>query len=276
MIRALNRYGTSDSGWKAGDFAELLYENDFPDWFVIHADSHYRWNWKEALFDLRNTAFFFPSESILGDSIVGEYLSEGRARLLSEALMQKLAALATTLPTGEGVLRSLQLDGFGVNKERLTLVSIEGPMSPQQEETRLTALVKSSGIPNDHVILKHIEDAQSLYADGKDHPSLNESRNLLQVLIDNISVETGSHGKHTSKVPGGTSNRIDYLKNVNFFTAEEQSSFLSAWGTLSAGSHPGVPEREQARIGLILALEFGQLLIFKFSNWKNNAYMGFS
>jgi hypothetical protein len=40
-------------------------------------------------------------------------------------------------------------------------------------------------------------------------------------------------------------------------------------------AHPGVPEREQARIGLILALEFGQLLLMKFTNWKAKAYLCF-
>jgi hypothetical protein len=50
---------------------------------------------------------------------------------------------------------------------------------------------------------------------------------------------------------------------------------IRAWGSLSAGAHPGVPEREQARIGLILALEFGQLLLVKFTNWKANAYLCF-
>jgi hypothetical protein len=275
-MRALNQYGTGTSGWKAGDFAELLYEHDFPDWFVIHVESHYTWNWKEALIDLRSTAFFFPSTSILGDSIVGEFLPEGEAIRLSEVLMQRLAALATTLPTGESVLRSLQLDGFGVNKEKLMLVPLEGPVSAQQEEDRLTAIVKSSGVPNSPIVLKHMADAHSFYTDGKYHGSLNESRNLIQVLIDGISVETDAHGKHSTKLPGATKNRIDYLTEVGFFIPDEKSSFLSAWGSVSAGSHPGVPEREQARIGLVLALEFGQLLLMKFTNWKANAYRSFS
>lgn len=115
-----------------------------------------------------------------------------------------------------------------------------------------------------------------LFEVGKVHPSLGESRNIIQALIDGISTETAAHGKHSAKLPGGTSNRIGYLKDVGFLTPDEQAAFNSAWGTLSAGSHPGVPEREQARIGLVLALEFGQLLLMKFTNWKANAYRGFS
>ena len=153
---------------------------------------------------------------------------------------------------------------------------IEGPVSAQEEEDRLVNLVRGSGIPHDQIVLKHIRDASSLYAEGKDHPSLGESRNIIQAMVDEISTDTDAHGKHSTKLPGGTSNRIGYLKDVGFFTSDEQAAFNSAWGTLSAGSHPGVPEREQARIGLVLALEFGQLLLMKFTNWRGNAYRGFS
>jgi hypothetical protein len=190
--------------------------------------------------------------------------------------MQRLASFATTLPTGESVLRSLQLDGFDVNLEKLALIPLEGPVSVRQEEDALTSLVKKSGVPDGGTILKHIADAHGLYAEGKYHPSLNESRNLIQALIDGISTETDAHGGHAIKLPGGTGPRIGFLTNVGFFTPDEQASFNSAWGSLSAGSHPGVPDREQARIGLVLALEFGQLLLLKFTNWKSNSHRSFS
>ena len=32
----------------------------------------------------------------------------------------------------------------------------------------------------------------------------------------------------------------------------------------------------QARISLVLALEFGQLLMLKYTNWKSNGYRAFS
>ena len=116
--------------------------------------------------------------------------------------------------------------------------------------------MKTSGVPEVSTVLKHIADAHSLYTDGKWHPSLNESRNLIQALIDGISMETGKHGNHSMGLPGGTANRIDFLFNVGFLTSDEKAALTAGWGSLSAGSHPGVPEREQARIGLVLALEF--------------------
>ena len=195
---------------------------------------------------------------------------------MGEVYLQSLAAFATTLPGSEALLRSLQIDGFDVDKVNWKLVPLEGPISAQQEEDHLSRLVKGSGLPQSPIIPKHIQDAISLYAEGKDQPSLGQARNIVQVLIDGISTETAVHGNHPTKLPGGTSNRIGYLKDVGFLTPDEQSAFNSAWGTLSAGAHPGVPEREQARIGLILALESGQLLLIKFTNWQASAYHHFS
>jgi hypothetical protein len=276
VMRSLREFANVPEMEEPPDFSEVCYANDFPDWFVIHAESHYDWNWKQILIDLRNTAFFFPSTSVLGDNIVGEFLSQPDAALKGEALIGRLAALAATLPTGESVLRSLQLDGYDIDKNRLRLVPLEGPVSAAEEEDRLGRLAKASGIPETPTILRHMTDAHSLYTGGEYHPSLNESRSLIQALVDGISVETDRHGKHSVELPGGTANRIDYLSKVGFFTADEKAALLSGWGSLSAGSHPGVPEREQARIGLVLALEFGQILMWKFANWKTNAYRGFS
>lgn len=261
------------------NYPEILYEHDFPDWFVLQAEQRHGWSWPGLLIDLRRGTFCFARDSIGGTRCIVPLnigiQTEGDAAVLGEYFIQKLAAFATTLPGSEELLRSLQIDGFDVDKVNWKLVPLEGPVSAQQEEDRLTRLVKGSGLPQSQVILKHIQDAISLYAEGKDQPSLGQSRNIVQALIDEISTETASHGKHLAKVPGGTANRIEYLRNVGFFKPDEEASFKSAWGSLSAGSHPGVAEREQVRIGLVLALEFGQLLLMKFTNWRANSYQCF-
>ncbi len=255
------------------NMSRFLYEHEFEDWFVIHAESYYYFDWQRILMALRNTQFFYPSTTYFSsNSILGKPLSRSDAEVLGECLIQRLAALATTFQNGETVARSLEIDGFQVNQEKLSLVPLEGPVSEQEEEDRFAALVRASGLPRAETILKHARDAQTLYIDRKDHPALNESRNFLQALIDDISIETDRHGGHGLGLPGATANRIGYLRQVGFLTADEETAFCSAWGTLSAGSHPGVPAREEARIGLILALEFGQLLLLKFANWRANRY----
>ncbi len=278
------------------DFRIALYGAGFPDWFIRQAVQRYARNWIKVLMDLRNGEFFFHPNIPDDETILPESMQHSNPDDLGERLIQKMAAFAyvnlSRLPQTLGRLggiktiqqhplakklpRSLELDGFSVDSEKVELVPLEGPVSAQEEEDALLRLVKSTGLPQCHVIAKHIEDAASLYAEGKDHPSLGESRSILQALIDDISSETDAHGGHSTKLPGGTKQRIEYLKNVAFFIPDEETAFYSAWGSLSAGSHPGVPEREQARIGLVLALEFGQLLLIKFTNWKANAYRGFS
>lgn len=265
---------------RRSDVRETLYENGLPDWFIRRAQQ-YAANWIEILWNLRDGSFFFPPSNIYAEEIkplegvTSDPHWHDDPVDFGEFYIQKLAAFICTQSGSDSVLRSLQLDGFELDKANLRLVPIEGPVSAQEEEDRLTSLVLSSGLPQSQIILKHIQDASSLYTEGKDQPSLGQSRNIIQALIDEISTETSTHGQHSASLPGGTGPRIGYLKDVGFLTVDEQTAFNSAWATLSAGSHPGVPEREQVRIGLILALEFGQLLLMKFSNWRVNSCQRF-
>jgi hypothetical protein len=272
MMEAFAQFSSTPSHLQARE----LYESEFPDWFVTHAEDHYEFNWDSILRDLRNRRFFYPGSLDFEQNITGEYLNDEKSAVCGEALLAGLAAFIASRQIGSAVLRSLELDGFQVNKEKLCLVPLEGGVSEQEEEDRLAALVGGSGLPSGSTILKHVNDAHSLFLDGKDHPSLGESRSFLQALIDDICTETNRPGAHSVKVPGGTRPRIEYLKNVGFLTADEEAAYKAAWGALSAGAHPGVPAREEARIGLILALEFGQLLLLKFANWKANQYRRFA
>ena len=255
-----------------------LYEHEFPDWFGMQASGFYAFNWDRILPELRNGQFFFATHSYFpspGWNITGEYLTARKAQELGELLIESLAVFSAILPNGRPVTNALELDGFAVDAPNLRLIPLEGPVSAQAEEDALTAMVKQAGIADTQAVLKHIADANSLYTEGKYHPSLNESRSLIQCLIDDIGEDTHRSGSHTFGFPGGTSNRIDYLRDVGFLTLDETSAVRSAWGALSAGSHPGIPAREEARIGLILALEFAQILLLKFENWKANAYKRF-
>jgi hypothetical protein len=138
------------------NFSRLLYEHDFADWFVVHASSYYQFNWDTILVTLRNGRFFFPDTGYFASpasNITGQYLSNEAAQRLGESLIQRLAALATTLYMGVPVTNSLQLDGYSVNTHKLNLVQLEGAVSAQQEEDALTARVKSTGVSNADPIL---------------------------------------------------------------------------------------------------------------------------
>lgn len=189
--------------------SRVCYEQDIPNWFVTHARSYYRFNWDHILPALRDTRFFFANYSSFGGNILGkEYFPEDEAQATGEWLLQKLAAMAACLPDGAPVENSLQLDGFAVDRNRVRLIPLEGPVSAQREEDAFTALLQGSGLPNAATVDQHVKDANDLFVQGKSHPSLNESRNMVQALIDDISTETDQNGNHTTKLPGGTGNRI--------------------------------------------------------------------
>ena len=70
---------------------------------------------------------------------------------------------------------------------------LEGPVSAREEEDTLARLVQESGIPDISRVLKHVSNAHFLSWDGKYGSSLNESRSLIQALIDAISIEADKH-----------------------------------------------------------------------------------
>jgi len=125
LMHALQEYMPPRTSWDSSspDYTQLLYERGFPDWFVNYAGSNwYSWNWQKILTTMRNGNFFFIPNTHMRKSITGHPLSPSDARKLGERLIERLAAFGTTLPTGNALLRSLQLDGFEVNRAKLALV----------------------------------------------------------------------------------------------------------------------------------------------------------
>ena len=81
------------------DLGELLYENDFPDWFVTHSRSQYSFDWLQILPAVRNTQFLFPHTYYggPGTNITGKpCLGKDEAAATGKWLLQRLAALAST------------------------------------------------------------------------------------------------------------------------------------------------------------------------------------
>jgi hypothetical protein len=196
--------------------------------------------------------------------------------MAAELLLQHIAAVAVSvvapdfkLPTEE-LERSLQHDGFAVDERNVRLIPAEGPVSTQEEQSRLEQLISNSALPGLTVIRTHLRDAVEHYVDGtKDHSSLGESRTLLQAVLDDVCEQIQGTGQSRVGLPSGTKNRWKYLEDNQIITADENAMFGSAWGFLSAGNHPGLPPREQARIGLLLAMEFSQVLIMKWLHWRS-------
>ncbi|MGC2329573.1 MAG: hypothetical protein WA604_22885, partial [Candidatus Sulfotelmatobacter sp.] len=48
------------------NYGEILYEHDFPDWFILQAERRHGWSWPGLLMDLRRGTFCFSRDSIGG------------------------------------------------------------------------------------------------------------------------------------------------------------------------------------------------------------------
>jgi len=159
----------------------------------------------------------------------------------------------------EGIRLSLQLDGFDVSKKQLR--PIDGPVSAQEEKSRLLAFLRASKLSRQDVILKHLTGAEDLFGQGKYHPAIGEARSALQAIIEETVVLVEAKARRRSG--GGTKNQVEFLERESILSADEGSAFLSAWGFLSSGNHPGMSSEEEGRIGTILCLEFSQILLVK-------------
>ena len=207
--------GDSSQYW-----SRVLFEHDFPDWFIKAAPGNtFTFYWDRIIRDLRSGQFFWGEWGPIIDPAHAGLSSKDEFPLLAEYLLERLAAVAVAvvgpdleLPTDE-LERSLEHDGFIVDRRKTRVIPGERPVSHDEEESRLAQLIGSSGLPRVEVSKKHLSDAVEQYVAGtKDHSSLGESRSLLQSLLDVISEVMDGTGKSVAKLPGGTANRLEYLE----------------------------------------------------------------
>ncbi|MGB2625468.1 MAG: hypothetical protein WAK20_01655 [Candidatus Acidiferrum sp.] len=225
-----------------------LFEEALPGWFREVAPS-YNYNWSIIV-----PLLFEGHLKTVDDASVGDVLCHvALRRLVVMVLVEK------GIPDVEAVRMSVQADGFtGAQKE---LVPIDGPVSVEQEKSRLLADLKVSKLGNKEVIAVHVKDAVEHFANGKHHSAIGEARTALESAIDETVILLEL--RHSKKSGCGTGNKIPFMEETRFLSSDEKSAFLAAWGFLCSGNHPGISTEEQGRIGVILSLEFLQILIIK-------------
>jgi len=226
-----------------------LFEWSFPDWLTNHFISH-GMNWSVVIPDLLKanvkTKDGVPVAAVLCNSML--------VRLTVAAYEESKSGLPK-----ENLRRSLQLDGYEVGAGKIS--SIDGPVSVEEEKSRLLRDLKASRLARQDVISKHITDTESLFSEGKHHPAIGESRSALQAVIeDTVALLEAKIGRRSG---GGVKNQIEFMASNGVLSSDEQSAFLSAWGFLSSGNHPGLSSDDEGRIGVILCLEFIQILLAK-------------
>jgi hypothetical protein len=259
VITALTAMGP-DEGYRVRDFDDFwrakLFEKGFPSWLIEFVLAKNR-NWSvviPALFDgtVKEQKCF-----------AGAYAEYQIPRAVCHAMLPRLTVMAfeesKEQSIREAIRLSLQLDGFEVSQDNLRL--IDGPISAEEEKSRLLAFLRASTLDRQDVISKHLTEAADLFSQGKYHPAISEGRSALQAIIEETVILV--EAKVGRRSGGGTKNQIDFLEREKIFSPDDQQAFLSAWAFLSSGNHPGLSSEEQGRIGTILCLEFSQILLIK-------------
>jgi hypothetical protein len=226
-----------------------LFECGFPNWLTDYF-AFRGMNWTLVIPEL------FSGSIKTKDGLVVE-------SLLCNQMLRNLTVMAygesKSRPAKENIRLSLQLDGYDVNGAKIG--SIDGPVSVAEEKSRLLKDLRASRLGRQDVISKHITDSEDLFSEGKHHPAIGEARSALQAVIEETVVLL--EATVSKRSGGGTKNQIDFMAQHGFLSSDEQSAFLSAWGFLCSGNHPGLSSEDEGRIGMILCLEFIQILLAK-------------
>lgn len=227
-----------------------LFGAGFPPWFVELVQNCHT-DWSIVIPSLYN------GEAATRHERVGPQLSDQMLRKLTVFAFQE-----SDEGTRENLRLSLQLDGFEVSQENLT--PIDGPISVEQEKSRLLSQLMTSKLRRKDVIKQHITEAEMQFSQGANHPAIGEARSALQAVIEETVALT--EAKVGANSGSGVVNQIDFLQKHQILSPDEQSAFKSAWNFLCSGNHPGMSTEEGGRIGVILCLEFIQILLIKCRN----------
>jgi hypothetical protein len=58
-------------------------------------------------------------------------------------------------------------------------------------------------------------------------------------------------------------------------TADKRLAFSSTYGFLCAVGHPGISDRDDAHLSIILALTFGHAALLKLYKWSEGSFVRF-
>jgi hypothetical protein len=169
---------------------------------------------------------------------------------------------------------SLELDGYLLLSSRL--YPTEGAViDTLDERTALETLVDSIPINEQVVIKHHIQESEKAYGESRWGHSISDARNFLEAILREIA---SAHHVKTKGIQIADSiykwpvKVREYLLTESLIDKSEQEALSKIYGLLSnTGSHPNIPEKDQARLMRHLSLTFSQYMLLQWQGYlKNN------
>lgn len=152
--------------------------------------------------------------------------------------------------------RCLQLDGYIVENKKITSADPSINDAPSLEDDLLEAL-KKSDLPDSNEIVKKINDSTCSFRSSP--PNYNACLNDIRVALETLARAIASNQQSRSSSINYETKWgavINFLRQVEFITQEEEKGLAGVYGFISRGSHQplGISEEQMARLGRSLAL----------------------
>lgn len=251
------------------DLSNSLAAAGFDNTVLEHFESRH-WNFRGILPELRDGSF--------ADHFVGQNLPE-------HSHGHYLLGLATTL---DGIYQnlgmsgmaafaafkqSLQNDGYVPNRNQpatteMSIVDIPAELS------LLEQTIDRSRHDDKAALANYFTVARKEFDNGRWGPSMGEWRKFFGEILRGVwrftRLNNGRAGALVEKPP--IPHTLNFLAEFGFFTKDEWNAYSSAWGFLSAGDHPGVGDRDLARLSITLAMTFGHACLEKLEHWDGERF----
>jgi hypothetical protein len=253
-----------------------LYERDFTKDFLDMASRGYDWTFFDLLSDLRSGKFNSGSYGPTADDVDAGHKTLLR---LAEYLCERIDAFPPRLGdvkrNRNELISCLALDGFSLVGERF-IPSESAVINQPEEVSLLKQLLKQAAFPNKKVILEHFRQGEDLFVQQKWGPAIGGWRNFFEAVLRDIGEMTSLNRPDVKKPRNSMKEVFEYLEFAGFFDADEHTGMGSTYGFLCSGAHPGISEEHKARMGMVLALTSGQMVVTKYLAWRNCGFRGFA
>lgn len=167
----------------------------------------------------------------------------------------------------EDLIKCLLLDGYLLAEKKLVLLdpSINDAI-PMDDD--LIAGLKASRPPRFEEIIRKINDSSNAFR--AQPPNYNASLNDSRVALETLAVDIALDRCESNRYPGVTKPDfskwgavINYLRQVDLITVEEEKGLVGVYGFVSPGSHRpiGVSDEHMARLGRSFAMNMSWFLL---------------
>lgn len=152
--------------------------------------------------------------------------------------------------------RCLQLDGYLIEDKELRQTDPSISDAPPLEDDLVEAL-KASGLPDADTIADKINDSSESFRSAV--PNYNACLNDIRVALETLARAIAATRQADGSPPYDQTkwgSIINFLRQVEFITNEEEKGLVGVYGFVSPGSHRplGISEEQMTRLGRSLAL----------------------